>query len=661
MHETLIEKERQASRRAPIFPTALAFLALAACGYKSTCPAGERRCNQDSDCSADRCCLGAPSEGFAGICWPRSAFADGRCPATNACGGVTPLDHAPGESCEGTGACGPGVFECESSEAIRCSSDRGGSEYGGGPETCNELDDDCNGILDDVDEDGDGYFAASCGWDDCDDRNGSVYPWATETCGDGIDQDCNGTDVDCSLRFVEVGVPLGINDTHTGRGVAFVDFDGDDAPDIYVAGNGQDLFYLNEDGIFSPAREWLGEAEESGGRGLAAGDADNDGDPDLFVANWEDQQDFLYRNDGGFFTRIDELAGLQDSANGAGPAFADIDNDGDLDLFVANYLHQQDFLYRNDGGLFTRIDTSAGIIDEASGSAGLFTDYDGDGDPDLYVSNYFNEQDFLYRNDGGVFTRVDGDAGITDGSGGRGVAAGDYDNDGDIDLYVTNFNDQQDFLYRNDGGLFTRADGAAGIADESNGASALFFDYDNDGDLDLFVANYVEDQPDFLYENEGGFFARVESVVGLVDRMPSVGAACGDMDGDGDLDLYVVNFSNARDYLWRNDVHTGNGWIDVRPLLSLPGGASRYAIGAVVWVDFDGNGDFLPASAGGGGIFMQEAFSGATQGELVLHFGLGARPGPVAVKVLFPGPGTLAERTEILTGVEVDRRIDVLH
>ena len=155
-------------------------------------------------------------------------------------------------------------------------------------------------------------------------------------------------------------------------------------------------------------------------------------------------------------------------------------------------------------------------------------------------------------------------------------------------------------------------------------------------------------------------FVEIGQPLGLNDAHTGRGAAFVDFDGDGDLDLHVVNFSSARDYLWRNDVETGNNWIAVRPLLSLPGGLSRDAIGAMVWIDFDGNGDFLPASEGGGGIFMQEVSAGFNQSAFGLHFGLGSWPGPVAVRIRFPGPGTLAERTVVMTGVEVNRRIEAV-
>ncbi|HZN56583.1 MAG TPA: CRTAC1 family protein [Planctomycetota bacterium] len=323
------------------------------------------------------------------------------------------------------------------------------------------------------------------------------------------------------------------------------------------------------------------------GSGAAAGDYDGDGDPDLFLCtgyaildNYQEEaneySNALWQNDGkGRFTDVTDAAGLRKSGWSNGAVFGDYDGDGDLDLFVA--CHGPNLLYRNDGnGKFQEVGHAAGVDDDGWGAGGSFADLDGDGDLDLYVTNYahfdiaeqkgkvdwfdkgvlqfpqyFEPQDNkLYLNNGdGTFRDATRDA-HAEGSGrSLGVVATDVDNDGDLDLFIANdvgFND----LLRNDGGKFTNVAFAAGVAangegqyEASMGVAAA--DYDGDGDMDLIVTNYAG-EPNTLYQNQGdGIFRDVTKEAGLVTPMvmDCVGWGVGlhDFDLDGNLDLFVVN------------------------------------------------------------------------------------------------------------------------
>jgi hypothetical protein len=195
------------------------------------------------------------------------------------------------------------------------------------------------------------------------------------------------------------------------------------------------------------------------------------------------------------FTRITTGAIVNDGGRSFGSSWGDYDNDGDLDLFVANEL-QNNFLYQNNGdGTFIKITSGAIVNDGGRSVSSSWGDYDNDGDLDLFVANYLaSENNFLYQNNGdGTFTKITTGAIVTDGGRSYGSIWGDYDNDGDLDLFVTNYWGDNNFLYQNNGdGSFTKITSGAIVNDGGYSYGSSWGDYDNDGDLDLFVANIVE-------------------------------------------------------------------------------------------------------------------------------------------------------------------------
>jgi predicted nucleotidyltransferase len=456
-----------------------------------------------------------------------------------------------------------------------------------------------------------------------------------------------------------------------GGGVAFVDADGDGRLDLYFLSGaalpgcegpaaGDSRFYRNlGSGKFADATREAGLGEPGYATGCAAGDHDGDGDVDLYVTCYGPNR--LYRNDGGRFAEVGREAGVDDRGFGASATFLDHDRDGDLDLYVANYVDvtagkekactrggltvycqpqehpgQPDVFYENlGGGKFRDATREAGVwFPRARGLGVAAGDFDDDGDLDLYVANDTNEN-LLFRNQGGgKFAEVGLEAGVALGEdgvmeNGMGTDWGDCDGDGRLDLVVTNFDAQPNRLYRNlGGGFFADVSFACGIGGPSYpyvGWAAIFADFDLDSRLDLFITNgHVFDnvaefqegsthaQPNLLHLNAGeGRFRTVQVTGAGIEPRVSRGAAAGDYDDDGDVDLAVNNLNGAP-FLLRNDTpRAGRRWLGLRLVGTR---SNRSAIGARAVLRV------------GGSLQVREVKSGSgylSQNDMRLLFGLG--------------------------------------
>ena len=465
-------------------------------------------------------------------------------------------------------------------------------------------------------------------------------------------------------------------------GGGFWDYDGDGQLDLFLTSGvrpdstaGTALYRGIGQGAFSNATAGSGTGLGGWNMGVAFADYDSDGDPDLYLTRWG--RDMLLANDtetDATFKDVTAAAGLGSAGWGIGSAFADYDRDGDLDLYVANYITykrggppfydrwckhngvpaacgpsgaqaQPDLLYRNEGdGTYIDASRQAGIRGPNYYGMGVaWSDLDGDGDPDLYVAND-GHPNSLFRNDGGRFTNISlatGTAYSGDGraQAGMGVALADFDNDLQVDVFVTNFSQDQNTLYRNEGnGFFTDVSGYAGLAGSSRpfmGWGTFFFDYDHDGWQDLFVANghlmpAIERaggglgyrQRNQLYRNLGdGRFREIAHEPALAAEQVSRGAACGDYDSDGDLDLLIVNLDDVPTLL-RNDGANKGHFL----LLTLRQGVTE-AIGARVRVH------------AGGRDQMREVLTGSSfqaQSDTRLHFGLGSAT-TADIAITWPG------------------------
>ena len=443
-----------------------------------------------------------------------------------------------------------------------------------------------------------------------------------------------------------------------GSGVCLLDHDGDSRLDVYfVTSVGTNRLFRNLGGLrFEDVTERAGVGDEGYGMGAVAGDVDNDGDPDLFVTNYGPNR--LYRNRGdGSFREEGVAAGVANPLWGSGAVFFDYDRDGLLDLYVVNYVHvanpdtnvcpaddgtrlycaprrypqAQDVLYRNRGdGTFEDVSERAGIAGHPGRGLGVVaTDFDRDGWPDLYVANDL-DPNFLFHNRGdGTFEEVGvltGTSHSEDGveESGMGVAAGDYDNDGWIDLFVSNYVDETNTLYHNEGvGFFLDESATSGLGPRSLfyiGWATDFLDFDLDGRVDIFIANgHTESdaekvdpttswkQRDSLYRNLGnGRFEDVTAVAApdLLEPRAGRGGAFGDLDDDGDPDIVLVN-QNGPALLLEN-VSEAKRWIgfrlqgDLRAGGALPGRSSRDAVGARVEIHGEGMVKTREVQAGAG-------------------------------------------------------------
>lgn len=406
--------------------------------------------------------------------------------------------------------------------------------------------------------------------------------------------------------FTDISSTAGVGMTHTyiavddsiSNGAAWLDFDLDGDLDLYMTQRvgANHLFRNNADGTFTDVAASVGADDPlHDGSGASVADYDNDGWPDLYLANAD--EDVLLRNVGGTFVDVTQTA-FPDSytldARGITASWGDYDDDRFLDLYVANHKHlldrdfdRQDRLFHNNGdGTFTDVSTLLGIEHITGfGFTGGWTDFDQDSDLDLYLINdclQDGEPNKLFRNDGGTdwqawtFTQVSHVVGAHDCENGMGLATGDYNHDGLQDYHFTN--NMSSVLMQNTGGSLIDATFGAGLfVNMVPGSNRIwqtwgtnFFDYDLDGFIDLFMVagslhkpEEENPQPDRLHRNNGdGTFTYLSSSSGLDD--PGLGrtSAFGDYDGDGDPDLFVVNYGGLA-HLYRNDISNGNNWLVV--------------------------------------------------------------------------------------------------
>jgi hypothetical protein len=536
------------------------------------------------------------------------------------------------------------------------------------------------------------------------------------------------------MRFKDVAREAGIDFVHfsgyrssqlpedMGSGAAWGDYDNDGWQDLYVANivgpltlsreevaaspAHNALFHNQGDGTFEEVSSAAGVDLRQWGSGAAWGDYDNDGDIDLYVTSYG--ENVLFRNNGdGTFTEVTETSGVGGiSSFWAGASWADYNKDGWLDLYVTGFVKYdptvrlsrpsqfdvenpasilpltfepgRNLLYQNNGdGTFTETAVTAGVDNPSGRSLGAaWADFDGDGWQDLYVANYVTDN-VLYRNRGdGTFKDVSHNSLVADYRSSMGLAVGDWDNDLDLDLFVTHWLAKENALFSNQ--MWPASPGSADppasvvglrfrdVADRTGlgqasrefvGWGTGFFDYDNDGRLDLLVVNgsnlqdpqdpdFMVGMRDLLFWNGGperGFF-EVSQLAGSHFSAESVGrgAAFADYDNDGDIDVLIMNHGDKA-VLLNNPGNPDNHWLE----LSLKGAESNsQGIGARIRVVADGR------------VYMTEVGaqpSYLSQNSMVAHFGLGQLAAVDSIVVQWP-----LGNTSVRTGIEADRMYTIV-
>jgi enediyne biosynthesis protein E4 len=507
-------------------------------------------------------------------------------------------------------------------------------------------------------------------------------------------------------------------------GVAILDYDGDGLPDIYLL-NGSTLqalqgkeklpraaLYRNlGNWKFEDVTDKAGVANERWGMGVAVGDYDNDGRPDMFVGNFGVSR--LYHNNGdGTFTDVADKVGVARKGWSTGASFGDYDGDGRLDLFVPGYVDmdlanlpaspteatkpggvgqnfcqfrgvpvmcgprglsgEADTLYHQKAdGAFEDVSTKSGVNDPQKyyGFSSAWVHADDDKLLDLIVVNDSTPKQLYINKGDGTFEETGYPSGVALNENGReqagmGLAIGDYDNDGRVDFHITNFSDDSNVLYHNDGdGNFTDITFQAGLGEVTIpflGWGTDFLDYDNDGWKDLFVANghvypTVDDhqwgtsyaQQSLLFHNlKNGKFERIGAPPGsaLAQAWAARGIAFSDLDGDGRLDL-IINNTDSKPTLLKNSGIGAAHWLELRLVGDVSKKSPRDAIGAIVFLT---TGKLRQ---------RQDVISGASyasQNDMTLHFGLGGATTVDKLEVRWPD-GSF----ETLTVPGVDRKLVV--
>jgi len=436
------------------------------------------------------------------------------------------------------------------------------------------------------------------------------------------------------------------NDAEKGWGCAMVDYDNNGLVDVYVAtGWGATNWLYHNDGDFQFSRvmsETALHAVTDSGAGVWA-DYDNDGDLDLFQVNYEPLSDFFFINnpvDGSprRFRRVIDGEWVNDTRLGQGAAWVDFNNDGHLDLLVANTGDQNEFLYQGDGASGMTPVTQGPLVNSAGRTqSAMWADFDNDGDSDLFLANSWSQRNHLFVNDGdGNFRKATGSPWDQDLGNSIGAAWADYDNDGDPDLFVGNGN-YSAFLYRNDGDeVFTRVVEGPG-ASVSVHISPAWGDFDNDGYLDLFVGVGMGGSDLLFHSNRDGTFTQVYEGDVPNDSYTCGGAAWADFNNDGFLDLFVANGAYESDQpgepdcLYRNEAKlhdNSNSWL----LIRLVGTSSnRSAIGAKVRA---------LATLWGKDVWQLQEVSGGgghcSQDDLRVHFGFGDATAVDTLRIEWP-------------------------
>lgn len=426
-----------------------------------------------------------------------------------------------------------------------------------------------------------------------------------------------------------------VNTPGDSRSVNWIDANNDGLIDCFISngpqgGQNNNLFINAGGGNFTALTNDSLVLDNAPSDGATWADADNDGDLDCFVVNWYNANNLFYLNNGNAtFTKVNTGSLVTDGGYSETASWGDYDKDGLVDLYVTNSAGvSRNFLYKNIGaGSFIKITTGTIVTNSFASRCVNWTDIDNDGKLDVFVSNESNQSENIYRYDGlGVFTKLSTGPLLNDGKNSMSSSWGDYDNDGDLDVFISN-DQSYNTLFTNDGNFnFTKIINDTVATTPSNSFSSSWSDVDNDGDLDLFVTNAFAGTTKlncFFYINNGnGSFSRNSTDVIATDLSWSYGCAFGDYDNDGFEDLAVATcrFNNIDepDLLYHNNGNS-NQWITIK--LNGVVGATTSNLSAI------GTKIRVKAIINGNAVWQMREISAQTsycgQNDLRAHFGLG--------------------------------------
>ena len=431
---------------------------------------------------------------------------------------------------------------------------------------------------------------------------------------------------------------IGLNSSGDNWAASWGDYNGDGNVDLFITthdlGSPNELFKNNGDGTFTKITTGPIATDKASSLAASWADYDNDQDLDLIVANNIGSPNFLYRNEGGGnFIRMQNDPIVNDYGYAHGVSWVDYDKDGFLDLFVASFFATQfNSLYHNNGdGTFIKSEANSVTMEASSSTCGAWGDYNNDGLIDLFVANTYDENNSLYENKGnGNFLKINAGAIVNDGGHSVGASWADYDNDSDLDLFVSNAANEDNFLYQNNGnGTFTKITTGIVVNDGGHSHGSSWADYDNDGWIDLFVANDQNQDNNLYKNNKDGTFTKIENAISQSGGM-SFGAAWADYDNDGGVDLFVANRADNENFLYQNV----KGACQSKSCITLVGtNSNQSAIGAKIYVKATIYGQAITqmreiTAQSGGGI--------GGQNELKAIFGLGDAGIVEEIKVVWP-------------------------
>ncbi len=440
------------------------------------------------------------------------------------------------------------------------------------------------------------------------------------------------------------------NEGGDSRSVNWIDYDNDGMLDLFITNGPKSptvnfLYHNNGDGTFTRVYN-VSVVKDSGSfDGSTWADYDNDGHIDAYNVTWYGQKNSFHRQFNGMFEKITRGSIANNFTYSETASWGDYDNDGYVDLYIANSAgNNLNDLYRNNGdGTFTKITLGPLVTEVGTTRSVHWFDYDNDGDLDLFITREGGEKNALYRNDGnGVFTSIANGAIVNDGGNSFGSSVGDINNDGNLDVFVANSGNENNFLYLNNGdGTFTKITSGPVVDDKGYSVGSAFGDIDNDGNLDLIVTNAFGSSylHNYLYLNNGdGTFTKATGNAFTSDSGWFYGVALGDYDRDGFLDIAAANcFGGGQHNALYHNNGNGNSWLTIHCVGTVSNGS---AIGSKVKVKAIINGKAIWQYR------LIEGQSGYCGQNLEAHFGLGNASTADSIKVEFP-----SGQTVVLTNV----------